>query len=824
MKTRWIFALTILFLGGCRSAGSPAITPTGGSPSLSAAQKASADPSQTPTAAAPAETATYDPESGELAPFRLDLSKPFSDVTLTEWTPGTYGGMTYSLPLDESAYANPKIIAGLTAAERAYLAQYGFVIIHSREKQFADIRQSVSGGQPYFLTVDAAYHALHQNFDDLLKAAERSYLKPRMQAVLDATLQEILSQSGAWAGTGLETDGLLAIAYLSVARKLFDPAFDADPSVRDLVDRQIALILAQGGWGNSPIDPSFADDYGAYKPVGHYAGDPDLENYFRGMTWLGRMHFQYEDKSLLPLIVTLALRRAQLDGEPAAEAWAEMYRVLDFIVGPSDDMGPPEYAALMDAVYGGGQTYTMLEDPARTKDFFSRGDELPPPQINSMLVSSTKDISTEKGWRFMGQRFTIDAFVFQNLIHDRVPERKLPTGLDVMAVFGSSAARSALTEFRLDEYDLYDEQFAKMARAVQSPPQAEWTNRFYTAWLYSFFPLLGPKGEGFPPFMNTEAWGYKEMNSGLGSWAELKHDTVLYAKMPEAAGGGGPPGSGPAPAYVEPNPNAFYRMAYAARSLARGFEGLPFENTSQNYRDPDIDTLLMEMGQLGEQFELLGEIAVKEINGQPVGDDYWTIWGCLGRLECSTIESPYQPDHDDPPEVPVIAAVAGYTDNIESVVLEVGVGYVDRIYVVVPLEGGWYVAQGGVFSYYEFKQPRDNRLTDEEWRAKLDSAPPPALPAWASKFVLTGGKPAQWTIFRVGDWYQVTEEGDGVNLREGPSKAAAVRCQMETGTYVNLIDGPVEAEGYTWWKIDASFSRCGGEGWIMENQDWYVRV
>ena len=67
-------------------------------------------------------------------------------------------------------------------------------------------------------------------------------------------------------------------------------------------------------------------------------------------------------------------------------------------------------------------------------------------------------------------------------------------------------------------------------------------------------------------------------------------------------------------------------------------------------------------------------------------------------------------------EVPLVAAVSGAQDSV----LEAATGYVDRIYVVVPLEGGLEVAQGGVFSYYEFIQPRDQRLTDDEWRDRTD--------------------------------------------------------------------------------------------------------
>jgi hypothetical protein len=31
--------------------------------------------------------------------------------------------------------------------------------------------------------------------------------------------------------------------------------------------------------------------------------------------------------------------------------------------------------------------------------------------------------------------------------------------------------------------------------------------------------------------MSTEAWKYKELNTALASWTQLRHDTILYAKQ-----------------------------------------------------------------------------------------------------------------------------------------------------------------------------------------------------------------------------------------------------------------------------------------------------
>jgi hypothetical protein len=64
-------------------------------------------------------------------------------------------------------------------------------------------------------------------------------------------------------------------------------------------------------------------------------------------------------------------------------------------------------------------------------------------------------------------------------------------------------------------------------------------------------------------------------------------------------------------------------------------------------------------------------------------------------------------------------------------VLEIGTGYFDRIYVVVPNDqGAFQVASGGVYSYYEFPWPTTDRLNDQQWRQMLRDDAAPDRPAW----------------------------------------------------------------------------------------------
>jgi len=792
-------------------------------------------PSTSPAAATPA-------SGGGLAPFLVSTGESFAGTPLEAWVPQPYAGIDYLLPLDLDQVGNRQVLANLTGEQRAFLAENGFVVVHSQESEFIDIRQRVAltHGQPYFLTMDAAFHALHQTFDELLKAVEREQLLSQMGAITQATLDEVLSYQPLLQGTSIEADARLAAAYLSVAVRLFDPGASIDPALDDLVTRQIQQVMDAGGRDRSVLFPDFEDDYGAYRPVGHYAGDVALEQYFRGMTWFGRVHFPLESDepgfvpSRLPLIVTLALRRASVGDGSAAEAWATIHEVLTFLVGPSDDGGPVEYAALMDQVYGNDPQPVDLADDALWAVFLSRSDELPAPRINSTFVDSTAELARDTGWRFMGQRFTLDSFILQNLVFDAVQpldgqRRMLPSGLDVMGALGSGVALEALEASGATAYPNYLEQMARLQQAVQAQPEAEWLLRFYDSWLYSFLPVLSPNDASYPAYMQTEAWAYREMNTALGSWTELKHDTILYTKMPEGMGGGGPPSSGPAPGYVEPNPDVFYRLAYAAQSIADGlsFRGMDSsEAVAEGDYTEGFSVVLFDavraMGTLASQLGDLGDIAVRELQGEALTEgDLELIEGCLGLTECQVAQRrSYGMEAEmDPP--PIVAAVAGG----ESEVLEAATGYIDRIFVVIPVEGEMQVAQGGVYSYYEFAQPRAERLTDEAWRERLGGAQAPDLPAWASNFVLSLGSPVDWLAFRVGDVYLITEEGEGLNLRDAPSLSGDVLEQLAAGEYVEILEGPVRADGRTWWRMGCEWCRGGGvEGWAVEDQAWYERA
>ncbi len=81
-------------------------------------------------------------------------------------------------------------------------------------------------------------------------------------------------------------------------------------------------------------------------------------------------------------------------------------------------------------------------------------------------------------------------------------------------------------------------------------------------------------------------------------------------------------------------------------------------------------------------------------------------------------------DVDDNAEKTTIVADV-HTDSNSQTVLEEGVGHVNMIIVAYNLpDGRTVICAGPVMSHYEFKQPMQDRLTDEEWREMLETNPP----------------------------------------------------------------------------------------------------
>ena len=140
----------------------------------------------------------------------------------------------------------------------------------------------------------------------------------------------------------------------------------------------------------------------------------------------------------------------------------------------------------------------------------------------------------------------------------------MPNPLDVAyAALGNDQAASLL-EPELRKYP-YAPALESMRRLADEHGDAFWGANLYNLWLGALRALSPTadiaQGGGLPAVARTEAWGRRMLNTQLASWAELRHDTILYVKQSYTSGAA----CEFPDAYVDPYPAFYARLqAFAA--------------------------------------------------------------------------------------------------------------------------------------------------------------------------------------------------------------------------------------------------------------------
>ncbi|MFQ5854402.1 MAG: DUF3160 domain-containing protein, partial [Anaerolineae bacterium] len=641
---------------------------------------------------------------------------------------------------DLHAVINPGLLTQLSDAQHWALETNGFVVVPQGFDEIYRIYQRAYwDGIPAFVTTDAMLHTFHILYDYALRLVEKEHFIGDLEALNAAMLAAAEADYASISGSVQEA-AWQNLAFFAVATKLLTSDADVPAVVREVVQQELALIDAHAGFTESPIF-GYREDYSQYVPRGHYTRNEDFKRYFRTMMWYGRMAFHLYDpddpeaarrETRGALLIVRALHHAQAGGEPALDVWEHIYEPTGFFVGTADDLTVYDYAAVAQQVYSGLPDPAMLAGDAQLDAFVEAARQLRKPAIVGGWVTDQEDPEeVTQGFRFMGRRFIPDSYIFQQLVYDKVqayrgagvpftmsadPVRGFPRGLDVPSALDSARALEILTLEGDTDYVGYAEQLAKVRREFAMLPEAQWTANLYWNWLHTLRTLLEVKGQGYPYFMQSPAWVDKDLHAWLGSWTELRHDTILYAKQSYASVISVPE---PARGYVEPQPWVYAHLAALTAQMRAGLD----------HRGLLAGEMAAKLDRMQQLLLTLKTMSEKELRGEPLTDDeYMTIQFIGDTLEYLTtfseeVEGEITSGADD--RMALIADV--HTDPNTSQVLEEGVGDAFPVYVVVLVEGQQVVSLGGVFSYYEFKWPMSDRLTDEAWQAM---EPKPARPAW----------------------------------------------------------------------------------------------
>ena len=594
-----------------------------------------------------------------------------------------------------------------------------------------------------FITSDSMMHTYHLYFSYLQKTVEQNNLRGMLLDLSRQMLTKSSQQYDALVGTEWESAARRNTAFFAIGASLLDSGTAVPADIADVTAEELALIQNASGIQVSPLmdrgNGEYSEDYSQYKPRGYYDENDDLRSYFRAMMWYGRIGFSVKDEELSrsALLMTLAL------DQDTAPVWEQIYEITSFFAGESDDLSYYEYKPIANAIYGeNSSAESLIGNEEAWMKFLAAAEVMPAPKISSL--AGTDDSEQEKGYRFMGQRYSFDEEIFTKLAGNAVGTdasgnvRLLPDALDVPAAMGSDAALQLVTARGAGAFAKYTVHMQALRDETSSRDESTWKSSLSSEWMYTLQPLLEPVGEGYPVFMQTDAWGRKELATFLGSYTELKHDTVLYGKQFMSEAGGELPEKVDDRGYVEPVPKLYARLKDLTDATSAGLSQFGILSDSQ----------AQDLSILSSLCDQLITISEKELCGELPSDEEFELIRSFGAQLEHFWQQAHQAEADasDEEMTTMLYPAAMVTDVASSssgVCLELGTGRALWMTVVVPLDGQLVLASGPVYSFYQFTQPSSDRLTDAQWCQMLgiqpvdqftfeDNAPP--MEDWISDF------------------------------------------------------------------------------------------
>ncbi len=689
---------------------------------------------------------------------------------------------------EEARYAQEiKQAFNLTVNEMARLQDNGFVV--TDRLTFADFSNAYAyiywKDLPVVITTDSILQSIHKTYDDLLMRLEVKILAPQLVNFLSQVRQQLRTNADANTNPELASLYTDVDSYLSVPLALFA----SEVEITDVSTEAINYIeLAQQSSTIAPVTlfgGTRKVDFSLFKPRGHYTKIERLQRYFRAMNWLAHVDFrlvEYDVNGKPQLnskhIAAAVLLHQAIKSANQRTAWQTFDHLISTFVGQSDNMTLPDLERfLTDA---GIQTAVIEQEKSSQLLTLLTSGDYGQQQITGQLLvvaqDNPKPQSRPISFMMLGQRFSIDSYIMSQLVFDqlRINNQKvlrpLPSPLDVMYVLGNERAKTHL-QTELTQYG-YLENLDSLRALVKNYAPTFWTSSTYNRWLNSLRALnVNSTGSKYPQAMQTAAWADKMLHTQLASWAQLRHDNILYIKQSFSFGITCEYPAG----YVEPYP-AFYAAVrdYAqvgydtfmsldlttdekAQQVLSQIENLPakdyFSNVDWILPDNVLIKALAYFRHLKYVATMLQTMAEKELRLEPFNEteeDFIKNTTILQResVGCGEIREEWQgwypqlfPWQD---ESPVLIADIHTNPNTEPPlappsILHVATGSVAAMILIADTDEGPTMYVGPSFTYYEIIEKGEagihpTRQTDQDWKKLLQNNPIP--PDWTTSFRL----------------------------------------------------------------------------------------
>ena len=579
----------------------------------------------------------------------LDENKTLiADQLLENNPPKTiyYSTRNYPTGLDEIPwYDSINSVYNLTSAEKDLLSNNHFMVSQRLESySWAEAFVNIYYNDlPLFISSDFVLYTLHNSYDAILQTLEWQFLEPNLiellKAMYDAypALYSKYSSDSRFDDVLADVDLYVSVAYSLLLDKTYTPRSHQPEKYNEIMqavqDEQLKFTCLFTESRARKID------FSQFKPRGHYnkiiyttEGQKTLENYFRAMMWLGRIDFLMTappENPWEPDWTVDELRRMQqgaillnelLYSCGKKELLDKHEKIITFLVGPDDNMTPDELKELTDCLLIEPEDLFNSSAYEQFKDTLDASDDYGQKIMSNFFY--VDPFSSDPGklpvsFKLLGQKFLIDSYVTSEVVYDRIiyndkkVYRGLPDPLDVMAVFGNEDAM-ALLEDEMEVYK-YAYKISSLKYLVDAYDEDFWEQSLYNTWLSAIRELNPPASSyNLPYFMKTTAWHHEKLNTQLTSWAELRHDNILYGKQSYTGG----TGCSYPYTFIEPYPVLYEKLQLFAQNAADFFRDV-FDGT-QLSSNSNIVSYYTRYSELMGNFK---SIAEKELSATLIDED-----------------------------------------------------------------------------------------------------------------------------------------------------------------------------------------------------------
>ena len=625
------------------------------------------------------------------------------------------------------------------------LGKNGFAIVPAEHNQLFHVYEKNDYADfPSFVTTDLYLQLFHLYFDCVLRDVEEKHLDSLMivfSSQMEAEMKTLTSSQDAEVKAAAE----FGQAWFAVASWLFShdkaPASAATQNVPEAYKKMVMeeitkAIDAENGYSDmlEYFPPEEMFGYSLFRPRGHYTRSKVCSRYFRGMMWLQTAHFGTNKPSKMKQIALIA---NVINQQPKLSAiYNKVSEPITYLMGTPDNVTIIQVANRIKEM--GLPIEQLLSSRKEMANLTKDIEEIAKRQ---MRIELKKTRGSKYVVDIMPQRYQPDAEALITTTDQDSPVslRPCPKGLDWMAVMGLPGAERILID-ELKETQRWAGFPKALTTARKKAATTQWEACVANQWMYTL-QSLGDTAQSLPYFMQSPQWQKKNLNTALASWAELKHDAILYAKQPMLAEcGDGGPEPPVVKGYVEPNVK-FWEKAIA---LVTRMDKVLTTYNLQTEKAKAVYERIKEMA------EFCRDISKKELNGGKITDEEYNQIEIIGStvenisLELVSEDNEMLQGWSDvvstDKKVAVVADV--FTASGENVaindkcVLYEGVGPAYEIYVVVEIDGSLYLTRGAVLSYREFTRLlSDPRMTDEEWQEELKKSPTGGTPSWMKEII-----------------------------------------------------------------------------------------